>query len=125
MARDIRFVRFLDVFRTATFRLAFAYLMLFAVSVLLVLGFIYWRTAGSLATLSDETIKAEVQGLGEQYKRLNIVGLRTIIVERAARQSLRNSLYLLSIGDVPLAGNLSRWPPDAVATDRDWINFTY
>ena len=118
-------MRFLDVFRTATFRLAFAYLMLFAVSVLLVLGFIYWRTAGSLATLSDETIKAEVQGLGEQYKRLGIAGLRAIIVERAARQSLRNSLYLLSIGDVPLAGNLSRWPPDAVATDRDWINFTY
>jgi signal transduction histidine kinase len=118
-------VRFLDVFRTATFRLAFAYLGLFAVSVLVVLGFIYWRTAGTLSTLSDDAIRAEVQGLAEQYKRFNVMGLRTIIVERAARQSLRNSLYLLTMGDVPLAGNLSTWPPDAVATDRDWINFTY
>lgn len=118
-------MRFLDVFRTATFRLAFAYLFLFAVSVSVVLGFIYWRTTGSLATLSDETISAEVQGLGEQYKRFGILGLRTIIQERAARQSLRNSLYLLTAGDVPMAGNLTRWPPDAVGTQPNWINFTY
>jgi signal transduction histidine kinase len=121
-------VRFLEVFRTATFRLAFAYLMLFAVSVLIVLGFIYWRTDGTLATLSDETIRAEVQGLAEQYKRHGINGpngLREIIVERSVRQNLRNSLYLLAVGDVPIAGNLSLWPPDAVQTGRDWISFTY
>ena len=106
-------MRLLDVFRTATFRLAFAYLLLFAVSVLLVLGFIYWRTAGFLATQSDETIAAEVQGLGEQYKRRGILGLRSIIVERSSRPGQRG-LYLLSFGAAPLAGNLSRWPPDAV-----------
>ena len=64
---------FLDVFRTATFRLAFAYLCLFAVSVMLLLGFIYWRTAGFMATQSDETIRAEVKGLAEQYKRRGIL----------------------------------------------------
>jgi hypothetical protein len=117
-------VRLLDVFRTATFRLAFAYLLLFAVSVLLVLGFIYWRTAGTLATLSDETIKAEVQGLGEQYKRRLLPGLTSIIIERSS-QNRRNSLYLLTSRDRPIAGNLSAWPPDAVATGQDWINFTY
>jgi hypothetical protein len=59
-------VRLLDVFRTATFRLAFAYLCLFGVSVLLLLGFIYWRTTGFMAAQADETINAEVQGLNEQ-----------------------------------------------------------
>jgi signal transduction histidine kinase len=120
-------VRLLDVFRTATFRLAFAYLCLFAVSVMLLLGFIYWRTAGFMARQSDETIVAEVQGLGEQYKRRQITGLRSIIVERAARLGQRSqSLYLLqTYNGVPLAGNLSQWPTDAVATDKDWINFTY
>ncbi len=118
-------MRFLDVFRTATFRLAFAYLGLFVMSVGIVLGFIYWRTDGTLATLSDETIKAEVQGLAEHYKRTTIVGLKQIIQERSQRQNQRNSLYLLTIGDVPLAGNLSRWPPDAVVTAPDWISFTY
>ena len=117
-------MRFLDVFRTATFRLAFAYLLLFALSVFVVLGFIYWRTTGVLATQSDETIAAEVQGLGEQYKRSGVLGLRTIIVERSSRPGQRG-LYLLAFGRAPLAGNLDRWPPDAVETEKGWINFTY
>lgn len=117
-------MRLLDVFRTATFRLAFAYLILFAVSVLLLLGFIYWRTAGFMAQQADETIKAELQGLAEQWKRRGIMGLRTIIVERAQRPGQR-TLYLLSFGDSPLAGNLSRWPHDATETAPGWINFSY
>jgi len=117
-------VRFLDVFRTATFRLAFAYLCLFAVSVMLLLGFIYWRTAGFMATQSDETIRAEVQGLAEQYKRRGIFGLQSIIIERSSRVGQR-SLYLLSQHGTPLAGNLSQWPPDAVETAKEWINFSY
>lgn len=120
-------MRFLDAFRTATFRLAFAYLCLFAVSVMLLLGFIYWRTAGFMSSQLDETIVAEVQGLGEQYKRGLLPGLRAIIVERSARVGQRSqSLYLLqTYNGVPLAGNLSQWPPDAVQTAKDWINFTY
>jgi signal transduction histidine kinase len=117
-------VRLLEVFRTATFRLAFAYLCLFGVSVLLLLGFIYWRTTGFMATQADETINAEVQGLNEQYKRRGLLGLRSIIVERATRPGQR-SLYLLSIGSSTLAGNLSQWPANAVETAPGWINFKY
>ncbi len=117
-------MRLLDVFRTATFRLAFAYLCLFGVSVLLLLGFIYWRTTGFMAAQADETINAEVQGLNEQYKRRGLLGLRTIIVERLSRPGQR-SLYLLTIGDNVLAGNLSEWPRDTIETAPGWINFTY
>ena len=116
-------MRPLDVFRTSTFKLAFAYLCLFAVSVLLLLGFIYWRTAGSMATLANETIAAEVQGLGEQYKRRGINGLRAIIIERSSRPGQR--LYLLSLGGIVLNGNLSSWPADGVITEPGWVNFTY
>jgi len=68
-----------------------------------------------------------VQGLGEQYKRRLLPGLRAIIVERSARVGQRSqSLYLLqTYNGVPLAGNLSQWPTDAVSTAKDWINFTY
>jgi len=118
-------VRLLDVFRTATFRLAFAYLALFAVSVMLLLGFIYWRTAGFMATQSDETIRAETQGLAEQYKRRGILGLRSIIIERSSRAGQRTLYLLTSFGGQPLAGNLSQWPTDAQLTAKDWINFTY
>jgi signal transduction histidine kinase len=121
---DIRFVRLLEVFRTATFRLAFAYLVLFGVSVMLLLGFIYWRTTGFMAAQADETISAEVTGLYEQYKRRGLLGLRSIILERSSRVGQR-SLYLLSIGDSSLAGNLNEWPTDAVETAPGWINFNY
>jgi signal transduction histidine kinase len=119
-----RFVRTLDVFRTATFRLAFAYLILFAISVMLLLGFIYWRTAGFMASQADETIRAEVQGLLEQYKRRGIAGVTSIVHERATRPGQR-TLYLLSIGDIPIAGNLPSWPTDVTETARFWINFNY
>jgi signal transduction histidine kinase len=118
-------VRFLDVFRTATFRLAFAYLCLFAVSVLVLLGFIYWRTAGLMATQFDETINAEVQGLIEQYKRRQILGLRSIIIERSSRPDQRTLYLLTSFNGTPLAGNLPEWPPETEVTARGWINFTY
>lgn len=91
---------------------------------MLLLGFIYWRTAGFMATQADETIFAEFQGLIEQYKRRNIMGLRSIIVERASRPGQR-TLYLLAFGDAPLAGNLSPWPADAQETAVGWINFSY
>ena len=113
-------MRLLEVFRTATFRLAFAYLCLFGVSVLLLLGFIYWRTTGFMATQADETINAEVQGLNEQYKRRGLLGLRSIIVERATRPGQR-SLYLLSIGSSTLAGNLSQWPEIGRASCRERV----
>src|SRR5262249_14374174 len=127
-APDTVSVRLLDVFRTATFRLAFAYLCLFAVSVMLLLGFIYWRTAGFMATQSDETIRAEVQGLAEQWKRRGLLGLRTIILERSSRAGQRTLYLLTTLDGTPLAGNLPRWPADAqpAAPDgNEWINFTY
>lgn len=117
-------MRLLEVFRTATFRLAFAYLCLFGVSVMLLLGFIYWRTTGFMAVQADETISAEVQGLGEQYKRRGLLGLRSIIVERSSLPGQRR-LYLLTIGDRFLAGNLNEWPADPVETAPGWINFKY
>jgi hypothetical protein len=51
-------VPLLELFRTATFRLAFTYVCLFAASVILLLGFIYWRTSGFMLHQSDETIGA-------------------------------------------------------------------
>jgi signal transduction histidine kinase len=118
-------VRILDLFRTATFRLAFAYLCLFAASVIILLGFIYWRTAGFMSRQIDLTIDAEIQGLAEQYRRRGLLGLRQIVVERSARNA-GVSLYLLTAFDgSPLGGNLGRWP-DKPAQDRGgWINFEY
>ena len=117
---------FLELFRTATFRLAFTYVCLFAASVILLLGFIYWRVSGFMLHQSDETIKAEIVGLGEQYRRRGIEGLRQIVMERSARAG--QSLYLLAGADgTPIAGNVTAWPSGVAANARAAIPifFTY
>ena len=58
----------LELLRTSTFRLALLYMALFAGSVLLLLGFIYWSTVAFMANQTDAIIEAEIVGLAEQYR---------------------------------------------------------
>jgi len=60
-------VPLINLLRTSTFRLMAVYLVLFAVSVGAILGYVYWNTAVLLERQGDETIKAEIAGLAEQY----------------------------------------------------------
>ena len=53
----------IKLLRTSTFRLAALYLILFAVSVSALLGYVYWNTAVLLERQTDDTIRAEVQAL--------------------------------------------------------------
>ncbi len=109
--------------RSSSARLALLYLCLYAGSVLLLFGFIYWATAGYMARQTDATIDAEIEGLAEQYRQRGLETLITVIAERVARDPERSSLYLFARSDLsPLAGNLSRWPD--VSPDADgWLNF--
>ncbi|MDM8558984.1 HAMP domain-containing sensor histidine kinase [Candidatus Parabeggiatoa sp. HSG14] len=108
---------------TSTFHLALVYMVLFASSVLLLLGFIYWATAGYMARQTDATIEAEITGLAEQYRRRGLQGLVIVITERMARNPNGASIYLFAASDYsPLAGNLSHWP-QATKTDDGWLNF--
>ena len=113
---DLRFLR------TTTFRVALLYLGLFLASVLVILGMIYWFTAGFIERQTNETIAAEIAGLHEQYRARGLPGLVQVINARST-ESRTGSLYLLTTPLLePLAGNLSGWPkaePDA----EDWINF--
>lgn len=96
---------------------------LFATSVFILLGFIYWATAGYMSDQTDETIEAEVLGLAEQYRRTGLNGLVSVIRERVNRNPTGKSIYLFtSRKRVKLAGNLARWPDEVLAQDG-WINF--
>ena len=111
------------ILRTSTFRIAVLYLALFGVSVGALLAFVYWATAGFMARQVEETIRAEITGLAEQYRRDGPARLTQIVLERSRNQ--RRSLYLLaSPSRQPLAGNLEAWP--ASPTDASgWIDFVY
>lgn len=99
-----------SVFRATFFRLAFLYMLLFGISVLFLLGYIYWASAGFMNQQSDETIEAEIQGLAEHYGHQGLPGLIEVINARA-RNSRAGGLYLVTDWRFrPMAGNLDRWP---------------
>ena len=111
----------IKLLRTSTFRLAALYLILFAVSVAALLGYVYWNTAVLLERQTDETIRAEVQGLADQYRIRGLRGIIDTIQRRSVDDS--GSVYLLTdIAGRRIAGNLTSLPemPDGEAT---WIEF--
>ena len=109
--------------RSSSFRLALIYMALFGGSVLMLLTFIYWSTAGYMAKQADATIEAGIAGLAERYRTSGLSGLTNTISERVSRKPGGYSIYLLADEDLrPLVGNISRWPPGR-ATQDGWLDF--
>jgi signal transduction histidine kinase len=110
-------------FRSSTFRLALLYMALSVGSVIILLGFIYWATAGYMSRQTDDTIEAEIGGLAEQYGDQGLTGLSSLIAERIARDPGGAAVYLLANRDfTPVVGNLRGWP-DAKADGQGWMSF--
>src|SRR6266702_7665767 len=79
---------------THAFRLAALYFLVFAVSVLGVLFFVYWTSVDFVERQTEATLDAEITGLAEQYA-----------------QRGDGMLYLVTNRDgQPLAGNITGWP---------------
>lgn len=94
--------------RSTAFRLSLLYMLLFGTSVLMLLGYIYWTTAGFMERQTDETIAAEVLSLSEQYRLLGLGGIQRGIAKRLSSESADEGFYLLADRSLrPLAGNLS------------------
>ncbi len=109
------------IFRTSTFRLAAIYLILFAISVSAVLGYVYWNTVGILERQTDETIRAEVQGLSDQYRLLQLAGVVDVVKRRMEEGG--GSIYLL-VNDKRerVIGNMDMLPSEAMG-EPGWIDF--
>jgi signal transduction histidine kinase len=121
-AQDL-WTRAARVLESSSFRLALLYMILLAVSVAILLGFIYWSTAGFMDRQTDATIAAEIQGLAEQARRRGLPGLTGVIRERIARDPGGAGVYLLVDPDLkPLVGNLDRWPSDSPDVEG-WVEF--
>ena len=111
------------LFRTSTFRLSALYLLLFALSVGAILAYVYWNTAVLLERQTDETIRAEIQGIAEQYRYRGLAGVADTVRRRSTEDS--NSIYLLFTPEgKPVTGNLNAIPVQAVSQDG-WIEFPY
>ena len=97
--------------RTHAFRLAALYFLVFAVSVLSVLLFVYWTSADFVERQTEATLDAEITGLAEQYAQRGLSGLVQIVAARSAGDRGDGMLYLVTDPNgVPLAGNIAAWP---------------
>ncbi|NKC14712.1 MAG: HAMP domain-containing protein [Gammaproteobacteria bacterium] len=113
-----------SLLRSHAFRLALLHASVFGSGVALLLGFLYWSTAGFMSSQADQTIAAEIEGLAEQYLEHGLEGLNGLIAERIRRDPRGESVYLFASPDYrALAGNLDRWPK-AAADEQGWIDFT-
>ncbi|WP_158045503.1 sensor histidine kinase [Skermanella pratensis] len=112
----------LGLLRTTTFRVALLYLGLFLASVLVILGLIYWFTAGFIERQTDETIAAEIAGLREHYRQRRLPGLIEVVNARSATPRTSTLYLVASPTYAPLAGNLSAWP-DAAPDPDGWVEF--
>jgi signal transduction histidine kinase len=109
--------------RTSTFRLALIYMALFGGSVLLLLGFIYFTTAGYVSRQTDEAIFAEISHLAERYRERGLDGVAATIAQRASRNPRGHAIYLLiDPAGRRIVGNLDRWPLD-VGHQPSWLEF--
>lgn len=112
-----------ELLRSSTFRLALLYMILFAGSASMLLGFIYWSTVAFMAEQVDNTIEAEIQGLAEQYQQRGLNGLVRTINDRVERNANSASLYLFASPSYrPLAGNMAGWPEEE-PSDDGWLDF--
>lgn len=111
----------LKLLRTSTFRLAALYLILFAVSVAALLGYVYWNTAVLLQEQTDYTIQAEVQALSDQYQLRGLNGILDTVQRRSADDT--GAVYLLAApAGQRIAGNLDDMPVMPKG-EAKWIEF--
>jgi signal transduction histidine kinase len=114
-----------ELLRSSSFRLSLVYMVLFAGSVLLLLGFLYWQTVGYMAEQTDATIEAEITGLAEQYREGGLGNLVNILQQRVERDPDSSSVYLLASKTfTPLAGNIDAWPNVETGSDG-WLTFAF
>ena len=116
-------MRLAELLKSSTFRLALLYMILFAGSASMLLGFIYWSTVAFMAEQVDTTIETEIQALAEQYRQRGLNGLVQSINSRVERNTDSSALYLFTWPTYrPLAGNLAAWPKEA-PSEGGWLDF--
>jgi signal transduction histidine kinase len=106
-----------------TVRILALYVLLFAVSVVTLLGFVYGVTIGLIDRQINAAIQAEITSLSDGYRDQGLQGLIGQIAERISADRVGGGVYLLTDPDRNMvAGNLDHWPNDAEWEGR-WATF--
>ena len=114
----------LPLWRSAGVRLAAMYAVLFAASALALVLFLWWETAALLDRQVDAAIRADAQGLAEQWQDGGLPALVSTIRQRLMENVDDDAIYLLVDNQgARIAGNLESWPY-GVTSANDWYELT-
>lgn len=109
------------LWRSAGVRLAAVYAVLFALSALALVLFLWWATAGLLDRQVEAAIRTDAQGLYEQWQSGGLPELQSTIDDRLAENVDDDALYMLTGKDGRvLAGNMTAWPAQVNRTGRSY-----
>jgi len=106
----------LRLLRTAAFRYAAVYALLFSGAVGALGLLAYQLSFGAVAREADRALAAEIESFRSVYETQGLLGLRTAVRERAEGREREFYLLVAPNGRV-VAGNLSGVPPAAVGAD--------
>lgn len=109
--------------RTTAFRLTLAYLLLFALFAVSLLGYFAWNTRRMITEQITETVNGELIELTNQYTRGGIRGLVFAVESRALRPGA--NLYLVTTAQgQAVAGNVGSLQPGVMDTPG-WAEASY
>lgn len=102
-------MRLLDLWKISRFRLTFFYGAIFSVGVMLLLGLVYWQTAGFMGRQMDQVIRAQARSLNQ----VSAEALPLRIREEIQRDVRHINLYGLFAADGTfIVGNVRTLPSD-------------
>ena len=105
------------LFRSAGFKLALSYALVFGASSALVIGLLWASSMNILTRQVDAAIDADAQGLAEQWRAGGPAALFSTIQDRISSNRDDAALYLvLDRSGGVVAGNLDSWPAQVAET---------
>ncbi len=117
MTRTSSFIRLL---RSGSVRIALSYALVFIVSTLLLVGYLWYQTTNYLERETDAVIVADTRAIGDRLRDFGLPGALDAINDRLKRAADEHAIYLLTDPLMtPVGGNLSAWPAQ-VGRDPGW-----
>ncbi len=108
--------------RSTVLRLAIGYATLFVASALVLVGYVYWATAGYMQRQTDKTILVAADALVERFRTDGVAGLVRAIDARLADESDEDEILALVDAERRIvAGNLDS-APVAPGAGPQWVD---
>lgn len=106
--------------RSTSLRLALLFAGLFLASALVLLGVIWWNTAGYLDREIRAVIVSDTRAITDQVQNFGLAGAVRTVEQRAAVDPDQRTVFFLAAPSLqPIAGNLTAWPLQA-AREPGW-----